>query len=283
MSEGIGAQVNNKEVIKITQMVKRMRIQALEMAFNAGNNGAHLGGGLSCMEILGVLYGSILKVNPNNPMDEGRDRFILSKAHAVLAYYTALYEKGFLDSHDLEDFERNGAMLTGHPTMNLKRGIEFSGGSLGHGPGLGIGAALAAKKRALDYKVFVLLGDGECQEGSVWEAGYLIPSFNLDNIIFIIDANNLQYDGYSEKILSIDKMALAFGNLGWDVASVDGHNIVELLEALTVRRNKPLLLVARTIKGKGVSFMEDDKYWHHGVLSQQLYSQAMAELEQTDE
>lgn len=266
-------------VDEIMKMVSRMRRQALKMALHAGNNGAHLGGGLSCMEILGVLYGGILNINADNPKDRNRDRFIISKAHGVLAYYTALQEKGFLRLSDLERFEENGWMLTGHPSMNLAHGIEFSGGSLGHGPALGIGAALAAKKRKLEYRVFVLLGDGECQEGSVWEAGYAVPSFGLDNLVFIVDANKLQYDGYSEKILSIESMGQAFSNLGWDVDVVDGHDVASLLESLSQNRNKPLFLIAKTVKGKGVSFMEDVKEWHHGRLTEPLYNQAIAEVE----
>lgn len=264
---------------EIKQMVLRMRMQALNMALHAGNNGAHLGGGLSCMEILGVLYGGILNVHADDPEDRNRDRFIISKAHGVLAYFTALQEKGFLRLSDLERFEENGWMLTGHPSMNPKHGIEFSGGSLGHGPALGIGTALAAKKRKLGYRVFVLLGDGECQEGSVWEAGYAAPSFGLDNLVFIVDANKLQYDGYSDKILSIESMGKAFSNLGWDVDVVDGHDVAALLGSLSRKRDKPLFLIAKTVKGKGVSFMEDVKEWHHGRLTEPLYNTAMAEVE----
>ena len=271
--------MGNLCVNDIKQMVGRMRKQALRMALHAGNNGAHLGGGFSCMEILGVLYGAILDVDPKKPGDRNRDRFIISKAHGVLAYYTALYEKGFLQLSDLDRFEDNGWILTGHPSMNIEHGIEFSGGSLGHGPGLGIGSALAAKKRGLSYHVFVLLGDGECQEGSVWESGYAAPSFGLDNLVFIVDANKLQYDGYSDRILSMERMGHAFNNLGWEVEIVDGHNIEALLESLSKKRDKPLFLIAKTVKGKGVSFMEDVKEWHHGRLTEQLYNQAMTELE----
>ena len=266
---------------EIELMVKRMRRKAFDMAFHAGANGAHLGGGLSCMEIMAVLYGSILNFDSKNTRLASRDRFIISKAHGVLAYYTALQEAGFLNEQDLARFEENGWFLTGHPSINMEHGIEFSGGSLGLGPGLGIGVALAGKKRKIDYRVFVLLGDGECQEGSVWEAAIAAPNFQLDNLVLIVDRNQLQYDGPCDQVMGIPKLGEAFKEFGWEVVVVDGHDITQLYQALSVRYSKPSIIIANTIKGKGVSFMENNKDWHHGRLNQQQYEIAISELEAT--
>ena len=268
---------------KIKAMAKRMRKNALDMALHAGENGSHLGGGLSCMEILAVLYGSILHLDPKNPQLPYRDRFIISKAHGVLAFYTALKEVGFLTDKDLSKFEENGWFLTGHPKMDMEHGIEFSGGSLGHGPSLGIGTALASKKKGINYNVYILLGDGECQEGSIWEAGIAAPNFHLDNLVMIVDRNKLQYDGPCDFVMGIPNLNEAFVQLGWQVVVINGHDITQIYQSLSAYHDKPLLVIADTIKGKGVSFMENNKVWHHSRLTQQQYEIAVAELEATND
>jgi len=263
----------------IEQMTHRMRKKALELALSAGNNGAHLGSGLSIIEIMAVLYGGIMKIDPKNPRWEERDRFILSKGHGTLGYYTALAEAGLISFEELLTFEKNGGFLPGQPVMNMDKGIEFSSGSLGHGLSLGVGVALAGKKRGLDYKVYVLMGDGECNEGSVWEAAMAAKHYKLSNLIAIIDANDMQSDGARCDIMAADYETIWKG-FGWDVATADGHNVSSLYETLRAgtRTDIPRAIIARTIKGKGVSFMENNNEWHHNRLTLAQYEAAVKEL-----
>ncbi|MEI6293741.1 MAG: transketolase [Methanomicrobiales archaeon] len=270
-------------VISIQKMAKRMREHALQMAFSAGANGAHLGGGLSMIEIMATLYGGILHLDPKNPEWDERDRFILSKGHGVLAYYTALAEVGFFPVDDLKKFEVNGDFLPGHPVMNMKKGIECSGGSLGMGLSFGIGVALAGKMRDKSYHTYVLLGDGECDEGSVWEAAMSASHFHLSNLIAIIDNNTLQYDGFCSEIMTLGNFKDKWESFGWDVIETDGHDVKELYQAITSIQPseiiKPHVIIAHTIKGKGISFMENKKEWHHSSLSQKQYETALAEIQ----
>ena len=267
------------EKVRLEKMAIRMRLKALEMGYRAGKNGAHWGGGFSAMEILAVLYGDVMNIKPDNVADPARDRFIISKAHGVLAYYTALNEVGLISDEDLAMFEVDGSALAGHPSKNPSLGIEFSGGSLGLGPGLGIGTALGIKKNGLAGRVFVLLGDGECQEGSVWEAIMAAPRFDVDNLCLIVDANRLQYDGACSSIMPINHFSETLTNFGWSVDEVDGHDVEALHDVLSKRHSMPAFVIANTIKGKGVSFMEDNKAWHHGTMTQQQYELAKRELE----
>jgi len=263
----------------IEEMACRMRKNALDLALSAGNNGAHLGSGLSIIEIMAVLYGGVLKVDPNNPRWVERDRFILSKGHGTLGYYTALAEAGFISREELATFERNGGILPGQPVMNPDKGIEFSSGSLGHGLSLGVGVALAGKKRGRNYRVYVLMGDGECNEGSVWEAAMAAKHFQLDNLIAIIDANEMQSDGARCDIMSTDYAAMWQG-FGWDVVFADGHNISSLYNALIAGTTPsiPRVILASTVKGKGVSFMENNNEWHHNRLTKAQYDTALNEI-----
>jgi transketolase len=264
----------------IKPMADRMRKKALQLAFSAGNNGAHLGSGLSIIEIMAVLYGGIMKIDPKNPRWEGRDRFILSKGHGTLGYYTALEEAGLISDEELSTFEKNGGFLPGQPVMNMDKGIEFSSGSLGHGLSLGVGVALAGKKRGQDYKVYVLMGDGECNEGSVWEAAMAAKHYKLSNLVAIIDANDMQSDGARCDIMAADYETIWKG-FGWDVATADGHDVSRLYETFQagVRTDVPRAIIARTIKGNGVSFMENNNEWHHNRLTQAQYDAAIKELD----
>ncbi|MFZ1127620.1 MAG: transketolase [Methanoregula sp.] len=269
-------------VSSIKKMAERMREHALTMAFSAGANGAHLGGGLSMIEIMATLYGGVLRLDPKNPDWEDRDRFIPSKGHGVLAYYTALAEAGFFPVEDLKKFEMNGEFLPGHPVMNVKKGIECSSGSLGMGLSFGVGIALAGKTRTKSYHTYVLLGDGECNEGAVWEAAMSASQFHLSNLIAIVDRNDLQYDGCCSEIMNMDPMKAKWESFGWDAVEVDGHDVQALYEAFQSCTDssepKPHVVIAHTIKGKGVSFMENKKEWHHSSLSQKQYETAVAEL-----
>ena len=271
-----------KDIInKINEMTKRMRKNILDMSLSAGSESSHFGGGLSIVEITATLFGSIMSYDPKNPEWEDRDRFILSKGHGCLGYYTALHEIGLISKDDLMKFEKTNSYLLGHPVMNRKKGIEFSNGSLGMGLSIGIGVALAAKKRKKNYKVYVLIGDGECNEGSVWEAAMAAPNFKLNNIISIVDRNNLQQTGTNKEIMSVGDIAEKWRSFAWDVIELDGHNIKELYDAFSNERNstKPLAIIANTIKGKGFSFSENNNDWHHKIMSKSQYELAIKELE----
>ena len=265
---------------KINEMTKRMRKNILDMSLSAGSESSHFGGGLSIVEITATLFGSIMSYDAKNPEWEDRDRFILSKGHGCLGYYTALHEIGLISKDDLMKFEKTNSYLLGHPVMNRKKGIEFSNGSLGMGLSVGIGVALAAKKRKKNYKIYVLIGDGECNEGSVWEAAMAAPNFKLDNIISIVDRNNLQQTGTNKEIMSVGDIAEKWRSFAWDVIELDGHNIKELYDAFSNERNstKPLAIIANTIKGKGFSFSENNNDWHHKIMSKSQYELAIKEL-----
>jgi len=264
---------------KCLAAVRKMRRQALHMSLVAGTTGAHLGGGLSMMEIMAALYFAVLRYDARNPRWEQRDRFILSKGHGALAFYTALSLAGFIDEEQLGTFKRDNSELSGHPHMDIDKGIEFSSGSLGQGLSLGVGSALALRKRANDIsRVFVLLGDGEINEGSNWEAALSAAHFKLSRLTAIVDKNGFQYDGSTEAVMDLGDLAGKWESFGWTALSVDGHDIPALIEALQMPHDKPLAVIAHTVKGKGISFMENNRLWHHRRLSQEQFEQAMAEL-----
>jgi len=280
---GDWAKIMNEQAIdKIASMARHMRKNALTMAFSAGNSGAHLGSGLSIIEIMAVLYGGIMRLDPMNPQWADRDRFILSKGHGTLGYYTALAEVGIITWDELDTFEEDGGFLAGQPIMNMKKGIEFSSGSLGLGLSLGVGVALAGRKQGKDYNVYVLVGDGECNEGSVWEAAMSASHFKLDNLIVVIDYNKMQGDGASHIVLDMGNLASKWESFGFKTLTVAGHNVIEIYSALKRatgnKGGKPVAIIANTVKGKGVSFMENNNAWHHNRLSRAQYEAALAEL-----
>lgn len=258
---------------------KELRLSALKMAYRTGKNGSHLGGGLSTIEIFAALYGKILKFDIENPYSEERDRLVVSKGHCVLAYYSALLSKGFLTQEDVDGFEIDGGKLHGHACRDLDRGIEFSGGSLSMGMSFAVGEALACKKKQLNNRVFVILGDGECNEGLIWESAMFASNFKLNNLVVIIDKNQLQYDGPTVEVMDSLSLLDKFTSFGFDAYEVDGHSVDELIDILEKRSDKPLCVIANTIKGKGVSFMEGNREWHHHVLNEEEYLQAKNEVE----
>lgn len=265
--------------MNVEKMAKAMRKNILYMAYNCGGN-AHLGGGLSVVEILAALYGAVLHYDANNPRWDDRDRFIMSKGHGVLGYYAALCEAGFFSKELLNSFQQNDTDLVAHPVMNLNIGIESSNGSLGQGLSFGVGIALSAIQKKQSHKVFVLLGNGECNEGSVWEAIMSASQYKLSNLIAVVDNNRQQSDGYSENIMNLEPLANKFESFGWNVLVVDGHDISAIYQALTSTiADKPTVVIANTIKGKGISFMENKPEWHHNRLTKNYYEQALAELE----
>lgn len=224
----------------------------------------HPGGSLSCVDILAALYFRTLRISPKYPKDPERDRFILSKGHAAPALYATLAETGFIPYEWLEDLRKIGSPLQGHPDMKKVPGVEISTGSLGQGLSVGVGMALSAKILESGYRVFVLLGDGECQEGQVWEAAMSASHYKLTNIVAIIDRNRLQIDGCTEDIMGIEPLGAKWKAFGWTVIEVDGHDFLELIPALEAisYTSKPTAIIANTVKGKGVCFMENNVDWH---------------------
>ena len=265
---------------EITKMSKRMRKNVLDMALAAGADSSHFGGGLSIIEITATLYGEIMRIDKNNPTWVDRDRFILSKGHGCLGYYTALAEVGYISEDDLLYFEKTGGYLYGHPVMKRDKGIEFSNGSLGMGLSLGNGVALAGKKRNSNYSVYVLMGDGECNEGSVWEAAMAAAHYQLSNLIGIVDKNNFQQTGSNVEIMSVGDLVSKWKSFGWHVIEVDGHDIGQLYDAFTSEKpsNSPTVIVANTVKGKGFTFSENNNAWHHAPLSKSQYEAGIKEL-----
>lgn len=244
--------------------------------------GGHIPASLSIVEILTVLYGDILKIDPKDPKNPGRDRFILSKGHAGVALYAVLAEKGFFDKKHLNTFGKRGSILGGHPDMHKVPGVEASTGALGHGFPFGVGIALAGKLDREDYRVFVLLGDGECQEGSVWEAALFAPQHKLDNLIAIIDYNRFQAMDSVDKIVALEPLADKWKAFGWEVAEVDGHDMTKLrstFKKTPFAKGKPSLVIAKTTKGKGVSFMENAPIWHFRLPNEEEMKIACKELE----
>lgn len=270
---------NKKEQMRLCKKAAEdMRKDIIEMTYSAGGSGAHAGGALSMVEILSVLYLAVMKYDSNNPMWTERDRLILSKGHGCMALYAALKQIGILT--DLSSFKKNETRLYAHPSLNMEIGVECSSGSLGMGLSFGVGQALALKKKNNPAHVYVILGDGECDEGSVWESAMSASHFNLDNLTAVIDNNHLQYDGETDEIMSLGSLEEKWRAFGWDVYKVDGHSVEELFEVLRTKNRGPKAVIADTIKGKGVSFMENNPIWHNASLSAQNYEKAMKEQEE---
>ena len=270
----------NKEIKKIRLASNNMRKNLLDTSLEAGGSSSHFGGGLSIVDITATLFCSVMNFNKKDPYWDLRDRFILSKGHGCLGYYVALVEAGFLKKEDLKTFEKTDSDLLGHPVINREKGIEFSNGSLGMGLSLGIGVAIAGKKLKKQFNVYVLMGDGECNEGSVWEASMAAPHFKLNNLIAIIDRNNFQQTGSNKDIMTNENLFKKWTSFGWNVKEIDGHNIGEIYDALLScnHKNQPSMIIANTIKGKGFSFSENNNLWHHAVLTKSQYDIAIQEL-----
>jgi len=265
--------------IDYQKIAKEIRKKILKMMYEART--AHVSSCLSCVDILTVLYFKILKMDSKNPLAENRDRFILSKGHAVAALYAILSKSGFFPEEVLETYCRNGEKLPGHSTRDTVPGIEVSTGSLGHGLSMGVGLALAAKKDGKDYRTFVLISDGECEIGSTWEAALFSSHHKLDNLIAIVDHNKLQAFGRVEDILNLKPLNEKWKSFGWAVREIDGHDFSEIervLSEIPYEKGKPNVVIAHTIKGKGVSFMEDKFEWHYLSLTKKQYEQALKEL-----
>ena len=256
----------------------RLRKKLLEVIFHAG--AGHTGGGLSCLDILNVLYNRVLRVSPETFGEANRDRYVQSKGHSVEALYVVLADRGFFPAQDLDMLCQYKSSYVGHPTRKIP-GIEMNTGALGHGLPICLGMALAAKLDAAPYRVFTLLGDGELAEGSNWEAALAAAHYRLDNLVAILDHNTLQITGPTRDVMATEPVDEKFRAFGWTIRTVNGHDFAELTKALTdpPEPGKPTFVIANTVKGRGVSFMENVARWHHGVPSPAELKQAFSELD----
>ena len=264
---------------KLAQIAKTLRRHVITSIGRAGSG--HPGGSLSAADIVACLYFRVLRHDPHNPHWPDRDRFVLSKGHAAPILYAALAETGYFPVEELLTLRRLDSRLQGHATLKATPGVEMSSGSLGQGLSFGIGIALAGKLDQKDYRVYVLLGDGECEEGQVWEAAMLAAHLGLDNLVAIVDNNGLQIDGTVQEILSLEPLADKWRAFGWDIIEVDGHDFHQLIAAFEQagqKVGKPTVIIAHTIKGKGVSFMEGNLDFHGRAPNAEELAQALKEL-----
>jgi transketolase len=246
-----------------------------------GSKSGHPGGSLSAVEILTALYFDEMNIDPENPKKEDRDRFVLSKGHAAPVLYATLAEKGYFNKNELLSLRKVGAMLQGHPDMKGTPGVEISTGSLGQGFSVACGMAMASKLDNAPWRVYALLGDGEVQEGLIWEAAMSAAHYKLDNMVAFLDYNGLQIDGEVEKVMNIGPIVDKFKSFGWNVIEIDGHDFDQIFAALDMAKEtvgKPTMIVAKTVKGKGVSFMENNAGWHGNAPSDNDLEIALAEL-----
>ncbi len=272
-------QMSKHESSNLEEFIERIKINILELALSAKENSSHFGGSLSTVEMIACIFNNFIKKNENNNTTD-RHRFILSKGHGCLAYYAALCDLGYFNKKELTTFEGDGSFLLGHPVINRNKGIEFSTGSLGMGLGLGIGQAISLKLKNINKQVFVLIGDGECNEGSIWEAAMLAPNYDLNNLTVLIDHNKFQQTGSNEQIMNLGNLKDKWTSFNWNVIEIDGHNIDEINLSLkkSFPNQKPKLILANTTKGNGFSFSENNNDWHHRVLTSKNYDDAMKEL-----
>lgn len=268
------------KIDELKKHAKNIRCSALRMAYECGSN-AHLGGGLSSVEALTVLYGDIMNTSDRSLSYAKQDKFILSKGHGVLGLYAALNEFKIISDELLGTFMQDGSDLIAHPVMKPEIGLESSSGSLGQGISMAVGLALAAKKKGYTYQTYVICGNGECNEGSVWEACMSAVSFSLDNFTLFIDNNHMQSDGNSTEIMNVsDQYTGMLKALGFQTIEVNGNNLQEVYNAFhePQEKGKPKAIVGNTIKGKGISFMENNNAWHHNRLTKEQYESALVEV-----
>lgn len=285
-SPGTAAPFDADEQARLEDVARRIRVEVIRTVNHA--RGGHLGGPLSAADILAALYFRILRIRPDEPGWPDRDRLILSKGHSSIGLYAAMALRGYLPLEELATFDAVHSRLQGHPDMNLLPGLDMSTGSLGMGISAGVGIALGARLTGRDCRTFVILGDGECQEGEVWEAAMVGARYGLDNLVAIVDHNKLQQYGWPGASAEHRRppeepgeLAAKWSAFGWRVLEMDGHDmaaVVATLEATTRPEGRPVAVIAHTVKGRGVSFMEDRYYWHTRILQPEEYAQAMAEL-----
>ena len=273
-----------KDINLLSKTANELRKNVVKMICNAKSG--HPGGSLSAADIVTALYFSEMNVDPKNPRMEDRDRFVLCKGHAAPVLYAALAEKGYFEKDLLMTLRKYGSPLQGHPDMKKLPGVDASTGSLGQGLSIANGMALAGKLDKKDYRVYALLGDGEQQEGQVWEAAMTAAHYGLDNLCAFLDSNGLQIDGEVEKVMNVAPLDEKWRAFGWHVIEINGHDFKEIFDALDEARTvkgKPTMIIAKTVKGKGVSFMENQVSWHGSAPNEEQYNIAMEELEKAGE
>lgn len=266
---------------ELEKLANEIRIQIINQVYNA--NSGHPGGSLSSTDILTVLYFNQMNINEKEPQSPLRDRFVLSKGHCVPALYATLAKRGFIKEEELTKFRKIDGLLQGHPDKNKVPGIDMSTGSLGQGLSVANGMALSSKMNHEGYRVYCLLGDGEIEEGQIWEAAMTASKYKLDNLCIIVDSNNLQIDGTVEEVKGLDNIEGKFKNFGFNTIVVNGHDMQQLIdsfETAKLTKGKPTAIIAKTIKGKGVSFMEGKAEWHGKAPNKEQYKQAIKELKE---
>ncbi len=264
---------------ELRRIARRIRVSVVEMSHRSG--APHLGSSLSCVDVLVAAYFGAFRLDPAQAQQPDRDRFILSKGHGAAALYATLAHRGHFALDWLETYATDGDRLAEHPGPECAPGVEAATGSLGHGLGLGSGMALAARITGRDYRVGVLLSDGECNEGSTWEAAMFAPARRLDNLVVVVDHNKWQATGRTADVLALEPLRAKWEAFGWEAEDIDGHDLDALVQSMRRggRSNRPLALVAHTTKGKGVSFMEDDNNWHYRIPTAEEVERARGELE----
>jgi len=264
---------------KLRTVANNVRIDIIEMLAEAKSG--HPGGSLSLADILTVLYFEEMNINPEKPKDEDRDRFVLSKGHAAPCLYAVLAERGYFHKENLQTLRKFQSILQGHPDMKKTPGVDMSTGSLGQGLSVANGMAIAGKLDKKDYRVYTVIGDGELQEGQIWEAAMSSAHYKLNNLTAFVDFNGLQIDGSNEEVMNVNPIDKKFEAFGWNVLVIDGHNLEEIQEALRKAKeykDGPTVIVAKTVKGKGVSFMENQASWHGTPPNEEEKNQALEEL-----
>lgn len=264
---------------ELSCVCKQVRRDIINMTANAGSG--HPGGSLSAVELMTSVFYNHMRIDPKNPKDENRDRFVLSKGHAAPCYYAVLAELGFIDRAEFENFRQLHSILQGHPDCKKVPGVDASTGSLGQGCSIAVGMALGAKIQGKDTKVYTILGDGECQEGQIWEAFMSAAHYKLDNLTVMIDNNGLQIDGSNDEVMSLGDLSAKLKAFGFEVYEIDGHDLDAIEAALSaeVVPGKPKCILAHTVKGKGVSYMENQVGWHGKAPNAEQRDQALKELE----
>ncbi len=273
-----------EELLALETKAYNLRKLCVDTTVWAGSG--HLGGALSSMDILTILYHKFLTIDPSNPTWDDRDRFILSKGHIGVGFAPVLADKGYFDKEWLKEYNHSFSNLGMHLDGNKVPGVDASTGSLGHGLSIALGIALAARVRNKTYKTYCLLGDGECNEGSVWEAAMATTHYNANNLITIVDRNHYMIDGATEDVMGVEPFADKWRSFGFHVLEVDGHNFTELAEAIdyaNTSSSNPVVIIANTIKGSGVDFLEGSHLWHYGALDSELHRQAMDRLKNSYE
>jgi len=273
--------ITPEKIAELEEIARQLRMDSLTLIHRRG--AGHPGGALSAAEIMAALYFHVMHIDPANPAWEQRDRFILSKGHASAVLYSALTRRGFFSFSELDHWGEVDCPHQGHPDRLKTPGVEMTSGILGHGVALGAGLALAARLKKSFYQTYVLLGDGECQAGIVWEGAVTAAKYRLSNLTAIVDNNDVQLDGFVHDVMPLEPLAGKWSACGWRVIEVNGHSVRQIVEALELVReihDQPSVILAHTTKGKGVSFMENQSYWHGNVPNNEQLSRALAELEE---